>query len=88
MRRSFCAFGAGLVLVTAASAQALTTTFISSPAFDSALPGPPSVLDFDSLAAGTLLPSGSTQDGVTFTYTIDGLTLGHKQYKLPFRYVR
>jgi hypothetical protein len=33
------------------------------------------VLDFDGLAPGTLLPSGSTQGGVTFTYAIAGLTM-------------
>ena len=65
MRRTFCAFGAGLVLVVAASAQAITVKYTSSAAFDAALPGPASVLDFDSLAAGTLLwahPDFSTQE--------------------------
>jgi hypothetical protein len=37
--------------------------------------GGPGTLDFDSLPPGTLLLSGSAQDGGTFTYAIGGLTL-------------
>lgn len=33
------------------------------------------MLNFDSLAAGTLIPSGSSQGGITFTYSIAGLTM-------------
>jgi hypothetical protein len=33
------------------------------------------VLDLEALPAGTLLPSGSTVQGVTFSYAIDGLTM-------------
>ena len=65
----------GLLLLAAAPAHALTTTYTDSAAFNAALPGAASTLDFDSLPSGGLLPSGTTRDGVTFTYSIDGLTL-------------
>ena len=46
-----------------------------SSSFAAALPGPAQTVDFDSTAAGTLLPSGSTLDRVTFTYSIAGLAM-------------
>ena len=55
--------------------QASTMTFTDHATFLAALPGPASILDFDSLAAGTLLSSGTTTDGVTFTYDIAGETM-------------
>ncbi len=64
------------LLVTALAAPAIagTVTFTDSASFFAALPGPPQTLDFEGLAPETLLPSGSTVDGVTFTYSINGLT--------------
>ncbi len=62
-------------VVLAGPAYSVTVTYTDPAAFAAALPGPAQVLDFDSLAPGTLLPSGSTQGGVTFTYSIAGLTM-------------
>ena len=64
-----------LVVMWAPGAWSVTTTYTDPAAFAAALPGPAQVLDFDALVPGTLLPSGSTQDGVTFTYSIAGLTM-------------
>ena len=50
-------------------------TYTDPALFAGDLPGPASTLDFDSLAPGTLIPSGSTVDGVTFTYSIFGLSM-------------
>ncbi len=58
-----------------APAWSVTVTFTDPALFSAALPGPAQVLDFDALAPGTLLPSGSTQGGVTFNYSIAGLTM-------------
>ena len=49
---------------------AVTLTFTNSAAFLAGLPGPASTLDFDGLPVGTLVPSGSALNGVTFTYAI------------------
>ena len=63
------------LLFASLSARATTTTYTDSTAFGLALPGPSTTLDFEELAAGTLIPSGSTEQGITFTYAIDGLSL-------------
>lgn len=62
-------------LLAAAPASAVTLTFTDSASFLAALPGPPSTLDFESLAPGTLIPSGSGTGGITFTYSLGGETL-------------
>ena len=49
-------------------------TYADPTPINASLPGPAQVLDFDALAPGTLLPSGSTQGGVTFNYAIARLT--------------
>ncbi len=56
------------------SAAALTTTYTDESLFVAALPGPGTTLDLESLAPGTLLPSGSTVGDLTLTYAIAGLT--------------
>ncbi len=58
-----------------AVANAVTTTYTDEASFLAALPGPASTLDFESAPAGTLIPSGSSLGGVTFTYSIFGLSL-------------
>lgn len=63
-----------MVLLPSAS-RATTTAFADSASFLSALPQSPGILDFESLTPGTLLPSVSVLDGISFTYLIDGLTL-------------
>ena len=73
--RHYPAALAALLAFVATTATASTVTYTDSASFFGALPGPATTLDFEGLAAGTLLPSGSTVDGVTFTYAIDGLTL-------------
>lgn len=50
--------------------DAVTLTFTHSAAFFAGLPGSASTLDFDNLPLGTLIPSGSALQGVTFTYAI------------------
>ena len=76
LRFSHCvAVLAAMGLTVPGSGKASTTTFTDSTAFGLALPGPSVTLDFEGLAAGTLLPSGSTEGGITFTYTIDTLSL-------------
>jgi hypothetical protein len=54
----------------AAIAEASPTTYTSQAAFLTALGGPSQTLDFDTLAAGTLIPSGTAQGGITFTYSL------------------
>jgi hypothetical protein len=56
-------------------ASALPTVYTDFAAFTAALPGPATAADFDSLASGTVIPSGGTADGITFTYDFAGLDL-------------
>jgi hypothetical protein len=54
-------------------ADAAVVTFTSRAAFDAAIAGMTDVeiLDFDGVPDETLIPSGSSLDGVTFSYTIE-----------------
>jgi hypothetical protein len=75
MRRSIgrgMAWGPAVVcgVFLASVAQAAPTTYTTRAAFLAALPGSSQTLNFDSLAAGTLIPSGGVQGGITFTYSI------------------
>jgi len=49
-------------------AHAAIITYTDQVTFLTALPGSASTLDFDSVAAGTLIPSGSAVGGITFSY--------------------
>jgi hypothetical protein len=64
-------------IASAAVADAAVATFTSRAAFDAAIAGmfDVEILDFDGVPDETLIPSGSSLDGVTFTYTIED-TLG------------
>lgn len=53
-----------------ATGQAVTTTYTSEAAFLAALPGPSNTLDFESSSSGTIINSGDTLGGITFTYSI------------------
>jgi hypothetical protein len=64
-----------LGVLFAGSADALPIAYTDSVAFLNALPGPATTLDFDSTAAGTTLASGSTLEGITFTYDFGGVEL-------------
>lgn len=64
-----------VALLWASASHALTIPYTDSASFLGALPGPATTLDFESVAAGTLLPSGSSLDGITFTYSIPPETL-------------
>lgn len=64
-----------IVPVSPTTSSAITTTFTEAGSFLVAAPGTPGVLDFEGLASGTLIPSGTAQGGITFSYSIDGLTL-------------
>jgi hypothetical protein len=64
-----------LGVLIASLAQASTVSYTESSPFLAALQGPPSTLDFESLPPGTLIASGSSVDGVTFTYDLGGEVL-------------
>ena len=44
-------------------------------AFNAALPGVSTTVDFDSATADALIPSGGSVDGITFSYALDGTSL-------------
>jgi len=77
LRRS--GLGASLIacaiVLSAGRAGAVTITYTDSALFHAALPWEATTLDFEDFAAGTLLPSGASMDGVTVTYSIAGETL-------------
>jgi hypothetical protein len=53
---------------------AVPTGHTTQASFLVALPGAATTVDFEGLATGTLVPSGSSVDGITFTYVIpDGV---------------
>jgi hypothetical protein len=62
----------GLALALATGARAAVTGYTTRAAFDAAVAGlaPTASVDFDDVAAGTVIPSGSAVDGVTFTHAI------------------
>ena len=66
-----------IAVVAAAPAQAAVIPFTSKAAFDAAIAGFTSsqTVNFESVAAGTTFPSGTGTGGLTFTYSIDGLSL-------------
>ena len=65
-----------LMIIGPGPAAALTyTTYTNSTAFFSALPGTPSILDFETETPGAVVPSGSAVGGINFTYSLDGGTL-------------
>jgi len=68
-----------LLALLAPPAGAATLVFTSQAAFLAALPGPATTLDFETPAAGTLVPDGSSLGGVVFDYEIPpgsgGLTM-------------
>jgi hypothetical protein len=51
-------------------AEAVPTTYTSQAAFFTALGGPSQTLNFDSLPVNTVIPSGTAQGGITFTYSL------------------
>jgi hypothetical protein len=56
-------------------AQASIVPFTESSPFLAALPGAANTVDFEELSPGTLIPSGSSVEGVTFTYDFGGESL-------------
>jgi hypothetical protein len=56
-------------------AWAVPITYTDVAAFLAALPGPAITADFDGIAAGTVIPSGGSADGITFTYDFGGVDL-------------
>ena len=71
-RNGLIGIAVGAAVACAAVANAAVATFTSRAAFDAATAGFEGVeiLDFDGVPDETLIPSGSSLDGVTFTYTI------------------
>jgi hypothetical protein len=65
------------VLVTAIPAQAALTSYTSKAAFDIAIAGfsAAQTVDFESVPAGTMFASGTGTAGLTFTYSIAGLSI-------------
>jgi hypothetical protein len=65
---------AAIACLLAGDALAAVTAYTSKAAFDAATAGLAEVaaLDFDDVAAGTTIPSGSALGGVTFEYAIEG----------------
>lgn len=60
-----------------ATVQAVPTTFTSRAAFDAAIGGlTSSVLDFESVSAGTVVPDGTAFGNVTLTYNRSALSVG------------
>ena len=57
-----------LVFFCATSLQAAPVGYTVQTSFMAALPGPASVLDFDSMIYGDIIASGDTVNGITFTY--------------------
>ena len=77
-----CKWLAGLaaaVTLLGTTAQAALVGYTDRSAFDTAVAALPSVgtstLNFDSLAANTLIPSGAVAGGITFTYNFGGVSL-------------
>jgi hypothetical protein len=68
---------AALALLLPAAAPAAVTAYTERAAFDAALAGHEDahVLDFEGVAPGTTIASGSALAGVTFEYAIEGLEL-------------
>lgn len=70
---------AGILALTSflfsATSYAVTTTYTDQASFLAALPGPANTLDFDSVAAGTLIPSGTTVGDITFNYNFGGVSM-------------
>jgi len=68
---------AALLALAPAAARAAVTAYTERAAFDAAIAGYGDlrVLDFEGVAAGTLVPSGSALDGVSFDYSIGAFQL-------------
>jgi len=63
-------------LLVASTSHAITS-FTTAADFEASLPSTPGIgrVDFEGLSPGSLLPSGTSIGGITFTYSIDGLTM-------------
>ncbi len=66
---------AACVLLMPVIGQAAPATYTDQAAFTAALPGPGTTEDFDGIAAGTVIASGTSVGGITFTYNLDGVQL-------------
>ena len=66
----------GMAALAAMQAAAGTLTFTDQAAFFAALPGTPSTLDFEAVPVHTAVPSGATISGISFDYSLGGLTMG------------
>ena len=73
-RRQAQVFIAGLVLLSSSmNVQAATFGFTDSAAFQAALPGPASVVNFDNVNAGTSVQDGVPFQGISFTSNVDNI---------------
>jgi len=66
-----------VVLSLSGSAWAVPLGYTDKASFDGAVSSlsPPQTLDFEDVASGTLIPSGTGLDGVSFVYSIPGYSL-------------
>jgi PEP-CTERM motif len=72
-KRFFSTCGAWLLF--AGTSYAVPMAFTDHAAFQAAAPGALSTLDFDALSAGTIISSGGTVGGITFTYDFGGVQM-------------
>jgi len=56
------------VFLASSTSNAALITYTDQAAFMAALPGPASTLNFDNLAANTVISDGGSVDGITFNY--------------------
>ena len=64
-----------LVSFWTTSVQAAPMGYTDQASFLAALPGPASVLNFDSMGAEAIIADGDTVEGITFTYDFDGVQM-------------
>ena len=73
VHRSLHALVAAAVILGASASEAALTTYTTKAGFDTAIAGLSSqTVDFESIAAGTLFPTGTGTGGLTFVYSIAG----------------
>lgn len=75
MERFFRLLPVLVAILLAGPVRAAPVGYSDQAAFTTALPGAATTVDFDSESADSLIPPGSSVDGMTFTYALDGVAL-------------
>ncbi|GJL74087.1 hypothetical protein [Nitrosomonas sp.] len=74
MRNDILPLVVGLILLfMCATGHAVTMTFTDSSAYQAALPGSSSIVNFDNVTAGTKIPDGTASQGIIFTSNVDNI---------------